>query len=49
MMTIDAQATWDVSEIIYIDRARQSGANLLNVLRGGNDSWRAQMCERQPQ
>lgn len=36
--SIDANATWDVSEIIYIDRARQGGANLLNVLRGGQDT-----------
>lgn len=34
---IDKQAVWDVSEIIYIERARSGGANLLNVLRGGND------------
>lgn len=35
---IDDAATWDVSEIIYIDRYRQAGAQLLNVLRGGTDS-----------
>jgi hypothetical protein len=35
---IDANATWDVSEIIYIDRARGEGIELLNVLRGGQDT-----------
>lgn len=35
---IDAHATWDVSEIIHIDRARQKDINLLNILRGGNDT-----------
>lgn len=34
---IDENATWDVSEIIYIDRHRIAGANLLNVTRGGCD------------
>lgn len=38
---IDENATWDISEIIYIDRARNSGADLLNVLRGGNDTLHA--------
>jgi hypothetical protein len=35
---IDENATWDVSEIIYIDRARQRGEDLLNILRGGQDT-----------
>lgn len=35
---IDPDATWDISEIIHIDRAKQAGVKLLNVLRGGNDS-----------
>lgn len=35
---IDENATWDVSEIIHIDRARQRGENLLNILRGGQDT-----------
>lgn len=35
---IEEHATWDVSEIIHIDRFRQAGAVLLNVVRGGNDS-----------
>lgn len=35
---IDSNATWDISEIIHIDRARQRGENLLNILRGGNDN-----------
>lgn len=38
ILSIDKNATWDVSEIIYIDRARQHGVNLLNVLRGGRDT-----------
>jgi hypothetical protein len=36
---IDQNATWDVSEIIYIERARVAGAQLLNVLRGGVDTF----------
>jgi hypothetical protein len=35
---IDSSATWDVSEIIYIDRFRQAGSVLLNVVRGGRDT-----------
>lgn len=35
---IDDNGTWDVSEIIEIERARAAGADLLNVLRGGCDS-----------
>lgn len=35
---IDYDAIWDVSEVIYIDRYRQAGANLLNVAAGGKDS-----------
>jgi hypothetical protein len=38
IMMIDHEATWDISEIIWIDRHRNRGANLLNVLRGGNDT-----------
>ena len=34
---VDANATWDVSEVIWIERLRQSGCPLLNVLRGGRD------------
>lgn len=37
---IDVNATWDISEIIHIDRARQRGENLLNILRGGQDTTR---------
>lgn len=35
---IDHNATWDVSEIIYIERARVAGDKLLNKMRGGGDS-----------
>lgn len=35
---IEENATWNVSEIIYIDRFRQAGAHLLNVVRGGDDN-----------
>ena len=38
---IDSNATWDVSEIIWIDRYRQRGHELLNVLRGGADTIHA--------
>lgn len=33
---IDCNATWDVSEIIYIERARAAGVDLYNVLPGGS-------------
>lgn len=35
---IDSNATWDVSEILYIDRYRREGHELTNVLRGGSDT-----------
>lgn len=35
---IEEHATWNVSEIIHIDRFRRAGAPLLNVVRGGEDS-----------
>jgi hypothetical protein len=38
---IDSNATWDVSEIIWIDRYRQNGHELLNVLRGVSDTIHA--------
>lgn len=38
---IDEAGTWDVSEIIWIERYRIAGHPLLNVLRGGNDSYDA--------
>ena len=34
---IEAEAVWDVSEIIWIERHRQMGADLLNIMRGGQD------------
>ncbi len=37
IMPIDTNATWDVSEIIYIERYRAAGFDLLNVTRGGAD------------
>jgi hypothetical protein len=41
MILLDGNATWDVSEILWIERYRVKGAQLLNVLRGGNDTLRA--------
>lgn len=38
---IDGNATWDVSEILYIDRFRREGHDLVNVLRGGADTIHA--------
>ena len=35
---IDENAIWDVSEVIYLDRYRQSGFKLLNCNLGGRDS-----------
>lgn len=43
---IDSNATWDVSEILYIDRYRREGHDLLNVLRGGTDTIHAVGRER---
>lgn len=37
MLVIDENATWDVSEIIYIERYRAAGHDLMNVTRGGID------------
>lgn len=41
IVILDSAATWDVSEVIWIERCRVAGHNLLNVLRGGNDSYDA--------
>lgn len=38
---IDSNATWDVSEILWIDRYRREGHDLCNVLRGGGDTIHA--------
>lgn len=38
---IDSNATWDVSEILYIDQYRRAGHELLNVTRGGHDTIHA--------
>lgn len=38
---IDSNATWDVSEILWIDRYRRDGHDLLNVVRGGTDTVHA--------
>lgn len=38
LIVLDDDATWDVSEILWIERVRLSGAPLLNKLRGGNDA-----------
>lgn len=41
IVMIDDNATWDVSEILWIDRYKRDGADLLNVLRGGGDTLHA--------
>lgn len=38
ILVIEDAGTWDVSEIIWIERYRARGANLLNILRGGQDT-----------
>lgn len=38
---VDSNATWDVSEILYIDRYRRAGHNLTNMVRGGSDTIHA--------
>lgn len=38
IICIDSNATWDVSEILWIDRCRREGHDLLNVVRGGSDT-----------
>ena len=37
ILLIDGNATWDISEILYIERFKNAGHELLNVTRGGND------------
>lgn len=38
-------ATWDVTEIIMIERCRIAGVDLLNLTRGGQDTYReARRC-----
>jgi hypothetical protein len=38
IVMIDANGTWDVSEILWIDRLRRDGCKLFNILRGGADN-----------
>lgn len=38
IIMLDENATWNVSEILWIDHYRRQGADLLNVLRGGQDT-----------
>lgn len=40
-----SNATWNVSEILMIAKAKADGHELLNVLRGGSDSYDALMRE----
>ena len=40
VVVLDENATWDVSEIILIERARAAGEPLLNQTRGGKDPYR---------
>lgn len=35
---LDSNATWNVSEILWIDRFRRAGHHLWNVTRGGDDT-----------
>lgn len=35
---LDDNGTWDVSEILWIDRLRSQGVDLLNQTRGGTDT-----------
>jgi hypothetical protein len=37
IFTIDDNATWDVSEVIWIERLRAAGNPLTNMTRGGRD------------
>jgi hypothetical protein len=36
---ITKAGTWNVSEVIWIERARAGGCNLLNKTRGGDESY----------
>lgn len=38
LVVLCAEATWDVTEIIMIDRYKRSGGDLLNLTRGGEDT-----------
>lgn len=38
IIIIDNNATWDISEILYIERFKNTGHDLLNATRGGNDA-----------
>lgn len=41
IILLDDNATWDVSEILWIERLRLQGADLLNQTRGGADTIHA--------
>lgn len=38
IVALDTNATWNVSEILWIDRYRREGHHLWNVTRGGDDT-----------
>ena len=42
---LDDNATWDVSEVLWIERKRIEGCDLFNVTRGGADTLAN--CERE--
>lgn len=42
---LDDNATWNVSEILWIERKRNEGCDLLNVTRGGEDQF--SHCQRE--
>jgi hypothetical protein len=46
---IDSNATWDVSEILWIAHYRSEGHDLVNVLRGGQDTLSAIQREKSKQ
>lgn len=37
IVMLEPQATWDVDEILWIERLRLAGEPLLNMTRGGRD------------
>lgn len=45
VVVLEENGTWDVSEIIWIERARVSGEPLLNMTRGGKDPYRHKTIE----
>lgn len=40
IVMLEKKAVWDVDEVLWIERLRLAGENLLNVTRGGRDASR---------